>query len=287
MAETAADDAGTSAALSNDHFQSQSEAQAQAQAAVEAQVTAGKGPAVEVQRSFANIKVEPKAGEAAEPNFPRNIHNACELFVRCGLVANAKRCADCAAQFIELLASPPDGRSSCAVGRAAVCWECGYIGLPRNGDAAPAKGYNGPLPACGRCGSAAQTNFVRVEIRSGGGGGVGGGGAGSSAPSNADGVAPWLQAEAPDMSKPARDANESSGTGDVAVDEGDVGTTTSKSMGSGLGSDETAAEERKRLEAARQAAMDSWDDELVSTSQKSKPKQTSGKKKKGKKGKKK
>ena len=273
--EAVADDAAVSEA------QSPAQAQAQAQAAVEAQVTAGKGPALEVRRSFANIKVEPKAGEAAEPNFPRNIHNACELFVRCGLVANAKRAADCAAQFIELLASPPDGRSSCAVGRAAVCWECGYIGLPRNGDAAPAKGYGGPLPQCGRCGSSAQTNFVRVEVGSGGGG---------AASSNTEGVAPWLQPEAPDMSSSAAGAADghNGAADDVAAAEGDTGAVDAREGAAGSAA---AAEAQQRLETAyetaKQAALDSWDDDLVTAAKKSKPKQTGGKKKKGKKGKKK
>ena len=49
-----------------------------------------------------------------------------------------------------------------------------------------------------------------------------------------------------------------------------------------------AAEEKKKLEAAKQAALDSWGDEPAgSKKSKPKPKPSGGKKKKGKKGKKK
>ena len=34
-----------------------------------------------IKPSFANIKVEPKEEEKNESRFPRNLHNACELFV--------------------------------------------------------------------------------------------------------------------------------------------------------------------------------------------------------------
>ena len=47
-----------------------------------------------------------------------------------------------------------------------------------------------------------------------------------------------------------------------------------------------AKEAKKQLEQAKQAALDSWGDEPI-MAKKSKPKQTGGKKKKGKKGKKK
>jgi len=144
----------------------------EAQAAVSAAVDAGRGPALEVRTEFANLKVEPKVaeGEDRDANFPRNLHNACQLFVMAKMVPNAQRCAAAIGSFLGLVAAPPDGRSSCAVGRAAVCWGCGYVGLPLNRDTAAKVGYRGEHPICGGEGCAggfAQTNWVRPERAAG------------------------------------------------------------------------------------------------------------------------
>jgi hypothetical protein len=42
-----------------------------------------------ISESFASIKVLPKVDERGHPNFPRNLHNACELFCATGNVGSA------------------------------------------------------------------------------------------------------------------------------------------------------------------------------------------------------
>ena len=47
---------------------------------------------LKVDTRFANVKVVGEEGmEARDKNMPRNLHNAAELFLRCGLVANAEK----------------------------------------------------------------------------------------------------------------------------------------------------------------------------------------------------
>ena len=116
----------------------------------------------EIKASFANIKVEPKKEEAEEANFPRNLHNACELFVMCNLHENALRCSTCINTYMAFLSTNPDGTSKHKMGRACVCWGCGHVGLPKNPqDKLPLEGVEGPLPECGNCGSKDETNWVR------------------------------------------------------------------------------------------------------------------------------
>ena len=60
-----------------------------------------------------------------------------------------------------LVAKGPDGTSSQSMGRAAVCWQCGYVGLPKNADL----GGKGSAVAakCGVCESDEQTNYVQCK----------------------------------------------------------------------------------------------------------------------------
>mmetsp|Transcript_15760 Transcript_15760/g.47024 ORF Transcript_15760/g.47024 Transcript_15760/m.47024 type:complete len:170 (-) Transcript_15760:14-523(-) len=106
-----------------------------------------------VDKRFANVKVVGEAGqEARDKNMPRNLHNAAELFLRCGLVANAEKLAETTHAFFAIAEASPDGAAH-SLGRAAVCWECGHCGLARDPEAA--------APACRECGSA-DANWLRV-----------------------------------------------------------------------------------------------------------------------------
>ena len=137
---------------------------------VDAAAAAAPGPApgekrrevvLKVDKRFGAIKVEAKSGEGADANFPKNLHNAAELFLRVGLVDNAERLRATTAAMFDIYAVPPDGRSAHSLGRAAVCWGCGHCGLPKVSKAGVADGEGPPRP-CARCGDADQTNWVRV-----------------------------------------------------------------------------------------------------------------------------
>ena len=108
---------------------------------------------LKVDTRFANVKVVGEEGmEARDKNMPRNLHNAAELFLRCGLVGNAEKLQESTNAMFKILASDPDGAAH-SLGRGAVCWSCGYCGLARDPEA--------KAPACGACGSD-DANWLRV-----------------------------------------------------------------------------------------------------------------------------
>ena len=114
---------------------------------------------LKVDTRFALVKVLGEAGqEARDKNMPRNLHNAAELFLRCGMVDQAEKLQKTTSDMLDIYATNPDG-SSHSMGRAAVCWECGFCGLPREAGAA--------APACGACG-AGDANWLRVTREKGG-----------------------------------------------------------------------------------------------------------------------
>eukprot|EP00658_Telonema_sp_P-2_P017314 TRINITY_DN1670_c0_g1_i1.p2 TRINITY_DN1670_c0_g1~~TRINITY_DN1670_c0_g1_i1.p2 ORF type:complete len:148 (-),score=24.79 TRINITY_DN1670_c0_g1_i1:331-774(-) len=116
---------------------------------------------LKVTKEYANIKVEPNAGEASDSNFPRNLHNAAELFLRVGLVEHAQRLQTCTSALFQVLGEGPDGSATHAIGRACVCWGCGHVGLPANRAECSDAGAS-PAGKCGHCCSDEQTNFVRI-----------------------------------------------------------------------------------------------------------------------------
>mmetsp|Transcript_9993 Transcript_9993/g.25497 ORF Transcript_9993/g.25497 Transcript_9993/m.25497 type:complete len:270 (-) Transcript_9993:1473-2282(-) len=106
------------------------------------------------------VQVEPNPGEESDANFPRNLHNAAELFLRAGLLPNAQRLHAAVSKLFTLLEQGPDGRTTHTVGRACVCWGCGHVGLPANADSCSERGPT-PTGICRQCGGSEQTNFVR------------------------------------------------------------------------------------------------------------------------------
>ena len=87
---------------------------------------------LKVDTRFANVKVVGEEGmEARDKNMPRNLHNAAELFLRCGLVANAEKLQETTNAMFKILASDPDGAAH-SLGRGAVCWSCGCAAESRS-----------------------------------------------------------------------------------------------------------------------------------------------------------
>ena len=58
------------------------------------------------------------------------------------------------------LAAGPDGKTTQRLGRACVCWGCGFVGLPTNAAHCSEKGSS-PAGVCAGCGGDEQTNFVQ------------------------------------------------------------------------------------------------------------------------------
>lgn len=114
---------------------------------------------IDIGREFAAFKVVPKAdGEANDANFPPHLHAAVELFCHVGMPDNAKRCAKAVNGYLAILREGPDGKNTNGMGQAAICWQCGHVGLPKNPEATS----KGKDAKCGGCGSDAQTNLIKV-----------------------------------------------------------------------------------------------------------------------------
>ncbi len=129
---------------------------------------------LKISPQFATISVTPKEdGEGNDRNFPRNLHNAAELFLRVGMVDNAERLKECGDKLISLYEDNPDGKTGIRVGQACVCWSCGYCGLP--------KGYQNlygnnnkqkeiikfPPGPCFNCNETDQINWLQVTEKQG------------------------------------------------------------------------------------------------------------------------
>ena len=110
---------------------------------------------LEISPKYATIEVIPNGNEGQDANFPRNLHNAAELFLKCGLVPNAVKLKECTDALLEVYATDPS--KAVRLGRACVCWECGYCGIPKNYVETQEK----PGP-CANCTGSTQINWVRI-----------------------------------------------------------------------------------------------------------------------------
>jgi hypothetical protein len=149
----------------------------------------GAEEVLKVDARYAQIKVLPNdSQEGKDTNFPRNLHNAAELFLRVGLAQNAMALQRATEKVFKIYSAGPDGRTTQSMGRACVCWDCGHVGLPKNAEDCT----KGPKPAgvCNKCEQNGQTNFVKM-----------------TQPTSGSGELPWmeLKALAPEDSPAADD----------------------------------------------------------------------------------
>lgn len=125
-----------------------------------------------IDTRYASIVVVPKPDEVNDANMPRNLHNAAELFLRCGMVENAERVKETTSRMLDVYADNP-GKTNVKIGQGCVCWACGFCGLPKGGGeskVAPSSATGGkkskipktPPGPCGNCGETDQINYVRV-----------------------------------------------------------------------------------------------------------------------------
>jgi len=113
---------------------------------------------LEVSPQYANIQVIPKGNEGSDANFPRNLHNAAELFLRVGMVPNVVRLKETTDKELELYESPNNEGRGVKLGRACVCWTCGHCGIPKD-----YKEQNSQPPGpCFNCDEIDQVNWLRI-----------------------------------------------------------------------------------------------------------------------------
>mmetsp|Transcript_31145 Transcript_31145/g.35466 ORF Transcript_31145/g.35466 Transcript_31145/m.35466 type:complete len:188 (+) Transcript_31145:87-650(+) len=115
---------------------------------------------LKVSPKYATIDVIPKEdGEKNDTNFPHNLHNAAELFLRVGMVTNAERLKDCTEKMMNLYAENPDGRTGMKIGKASICWSCGHCGIPKDYD----EQNNNSVGPCFNCGEMEQINRLKIN----------------------------------------------------------------------------------------------------------------------------
>ena len=102
--------------------------------------------------------------EHGDANFPPDLAAAMQLFIMAGLPDNASTCKVCVDRQIEILEKGPDGKTQHRLGTGAICWQCGFVGLPRNNEAFDAGRPKamGSVAICSQCGSSDQTNLVNA-----------------------------------------------------------------------------------------------------------------------------
>jgi hypothetical protein len=113
------------------------------------------------------VHIEAHPDEENDANFPRNLHNVAELFLARECLGPAKRLQDCTLAFLSLVEQKP-AANSVKVGRACICWTCGYCGLERSGESSDKAvvSCTKTTGICSRCGCA-QTNFVNAVLSNG------------------------------------------------------------------------------------------------------------------------
>jgi len=111
---------------------------------------------LEVSHKYAGIAVLPNGDEGKDANFPRNLHNAAELFLKLGMVPNAVKLKTATDKLFDMYEGPP--KNSVKMGQGCVCWNCGYVGIPKDYD--ESKKNPGP---CAGCNETNQINWVMIK----------------------------------------------------------------------------------------------------------------------------
>ena len=131
---------------------------------------------LEFDATYANFKVERKPDEIGDKNFPGSLHNVAELFGSLRMVAHLTNLHECVEQFKRILKEGPDGKQTNGMGQAIVCFNCGFVALPKGGDVGM---------ECANCGEKEQTNKVVCKQKDGS-------------------IVPWIENRAKPMSEEER-----------------------------------------------------------------------------------
>ena len=131
---------------------------------------------LEFDATYANFKVERKSDEIGDKNFPGSLHNVAELFGSLRMVAHLTNLHKCVEQFKRILKEGPDGKQTNGMGQAIVCFNCGFVALPKGGDVGM---------ECANCGEKEQTNKVVCKQKDGS-------------------IVPWIENRAKPMSEEER-----------------------------------------------------------------------------------
>lgn len=115
-----------------------------------------------VFRSF--VVVKNRSDDPADPRMPRDMADAVSLFVMTGQMGCAEKSRFCVESTLAILGQGPDGKRNVNVGTAAVCWRCGFVGIPKNADVIGSQTGDtstvAALCVCSGCGEHEDTNPI-------------------------------------------------------------------------------------------------------------------------------
>ena len=111
---------------------------------------------LEVSPKYAGIAVIPNGDEGRDANFPRNLHNAAELFLKLGMVPQAVELKRATDKLLSMYECPP--KESIRMGKGCICWNCGYAGIPKDYD----ERRKTPGP-CANCNESGRINWVFIK----------------------------------------------------------------------------------------------------------------------------
>ena len=115
---------------------------------------------LEISPKYSTISVVPNGNEGNDKNFPRNLHNAAELFLKLGMVPNAVKLKDATDKVLEIYEKEPT--TSVKLGQGCICWLCGFCGIPKDYD----ESRKTPGP-CFNCNEENQINWVAIKRQDG------------------------------------------------------------------------------------------------------------------------
>jgi hypothetical protein len=114
----------------------------------------GANVQLEIDRQYSNFKLIRKEDELDDENFPKSLHNVAELFVRLQMIDHVSQMHKCVETFKKILENGPDGKQTNGLGQAILCFNCGFVGLPKGGDIGM---------ECSSCREEEQTNKIIVK----------------------------------------------------------------------------------------------------------------------------
>lgn len=115
---------------------------------------------LEVSQKYATISVVPNGNEGLDANFPRNLHNSAELFLKLAMVPQAVKLKETTDKLLEMYEGKP--KTSIQLGQGCICWKCGYCGIPKDYTEDASKDLKPPGP-CFHCNETDQINWVAIR----------------------------------------------------------------------------------------------------------------------------
>ncbi|CAM9486653.1 unnamed protein product [Ectocarpus fasciculatus] len=116
-----------------------------------------------VFRSFKVVRNQSDSPADCE-RMPKDVADAISLFLMTAQQGCAEKTRSCIETTLKILGEGPDGKRNVNVGTAAICWRCGYVGIPKNAELIGSQTADistvSALCVCTQCDEAEDTNPI-------------------------------------------------------------------------------------------------------------------------------